>query len=165
MTSITDIRELSKKVLDELTMRGFTLALAESCTGGLATSFLTDFDGASEVLQYGIVAYSTESKEEFLGIPTHVIHNYGTISLECAKIMAESATIYDADIGLATTGVLGETFEQKLKGTVFIAVAIAGQETFARELTLDPKKNRFELKLEIIEQLFNYLLASIEDLY
>ncbi|HUT81257.1 MAG TPA: CinA family protein [Candidatus Bathyarchaeia archaeon] len=165
MTTLAEVTELAEKVLDELTTRNFTLAIAESCTGGLASSLLTDFDGASEVLLYSVVAYSTEAKEEFLGVPTYIIHNYGTISLECAKLMAEGVTIYDADIGIATTGVIGETFEQKLKGTVFIAVSITGQDTFARELTLNPKKSRYELKLEIIEQLFNDLLTVIDDFY
>jgi PncC family amidohydrolase len=157
--------ELAQKVLDDLTTRGLTLAIAESCTGGLASSVLTDFDGSSDVLLYSIVTYTSEAKEEFLGIPSYVLRDFGTISIECAKLMAESVLEYDADIGLATTGVIGESIEDKLKGTAFIAIAVAGQKTFARELVLDPKKSRHELKVEIVIDLFNSLFTAIESVY
>ncbi|MHA1220717.1 MAG: CinA family protein, partial [Candidatus Heimdallarchaeota archaeon] len=123
MTTYDEVISLTEQVLSDLTTRDLKLAIAESCTGGLISSLLTDLEGSSDVLQYSIVAYTQESKEEFLGVPTHVIHNHGTVSLECAKIMAEGVTIYEADIGLATTGVIGESLEGKLKGTVFIAIA------------------------------------------
>ena len=165
MTENQELTELAQKVLDELATRGLTLAIAESCTGGLASSLLTDFDGCSEVLLYSIIAYSTDAKEEFLGVPSYVIRDFGTISLECVKLMSEGVLEYDADIGLATTGVIGESVEDKLKGTAFIAVAVAGQKTFARELVLDPKKSRHELKKEIVKNLFETLLTAIESVF
>ncbi|MBK5113160.1 MAG: CinA family protein [Candidatus Heimdallarchaeota archaeon] len=165
MTENQELLDLAQKVLDDLTTRGLTLAIAESCTGGLASSVLTDFDGSSDVLLYSIVAYTSEAKEEFLGIPSYVLRDFGTISIECAKLMAEGVLEYDADIGLATTGVIGESIEDKLKGTVFIAVAVAGQKTFAKELVLDPKKSRHELKVEIVIDLFNSLFTAIESVY
>ena len=80
-------------------------------------------------------------------------------------MMAEGALEYDADVGLSTTGVIGEAVEGKLKGTVFIGIAINGQSTIARELILDPKKNRHELKKEIAEKLFNELIAFLDSIY
>ena len=122
-------------------------------------------DGCSEILPFSIVSYSTDAKEEFLGIPPYVIRDYGTISIECAKLMAEGLISYEVDFGLATTGVLGESVEDKLKGTAFIAVAVAGQKTYAKELTLDPKKSRVELKQEIVKILFQATLKAIELTY
>jgi nicotinamide-nucleotide amidase len=165
MSESQELTELAQKVLDELSTRRLTLAIAESCTGGFVSSVLTDLDGASDVLLYSIVAYNSEAKEEFLGIPSNILHEFGTISLECAKLMSEGVLQYDADIGLATTGVIGESVEDKLKGTVFIAVAVSGQKTFARELVLDPKKPRHELKIEIVMNLFETLLTAIESVF
>ena len=160
-----ELHNLAKTILDELTTRELTIALAESCTGGLATSILTDLDGSSIILPFALVTYSTDSKEEFLGVPSYVIQNFGTISLECAKVMAEGLLDYEVDIGLATTGVLGEAIEMKLKGTAHIAVAISGQQTIGKDLTLDPKKSRYELKLEIVKNLFEVLLYAIDSLF
>ena len=159
------LKDLATEVLSEFTTRGLTLAIAESCTGGLATSLLTDLDGCSEILPFSIVSYSTDAKEEFLGIPSYIIRDYGTISIECAKLMAEGLIGYEVDFGLATTGVLGESVEDKLKGTAFIAVAVAGQKTYAKELTLDPKKSRVELKQEIVKILFQATLKAVELTY
>ncbi|RLI71149.1 hypothetical protein DRO91_05930 [Candidatus Heimdallarchaeota archaeon] len=160
-----EVNELAGMVLEELQSRGLTISIAESCTGGLASSFITDFDGASEVLQYSVIAYSNDAKEEFLGIPSYVLQNFGAISLECAKLMAEGVAIYGADLGLATTGVIGEAIEGKLKGTVFIAIAVAGRETYARELKLDPNLPREAMKAEIVRQLFIALLKVIEEAF
>ncbi|MHA1156769.1 MAG: CinA family protein, partial [Candidatus Heimdallarchaeota archaeon] len=59
------LQELASEILSEFTTRGMTLAIAESCTGGLATSLLTDLEGCSEILSFSIVTYSTDAKEEF----------------------------------------------------------------------------------------------------
>jgi len=165
LTETQDLLDLAQKVLDELTTQDLSLAIAESCTGGLATSILTDLDGSSDVLLYSIVAYTSEAKEEFLGIPQYVFRDFGTISLACAKVMAEGALLYGADIGLATTGVIGESVEDKLKGTAFVAIAVAGQKTFARELVLDPKKSRHELKVDIVKSLFESLITALDSVY
>ncbi len=165
LTFDDELSELAEQVLHELRTRTLTLAIAESCTGGLVTSLLTDLDDCSDVLLYSIVAYTTDSKEEFLGVPSYIIRDHGTISFEVAKMMAEGVLEYDADVGLSTTGVIGEASEGKLKGTVFIGVAIDGQTTFARELELDPKKSRHELKKEIAQKLFKELIAILESVY
>ena len=159
------LKDLAVEVLDEFTTRGLSLAIAESCTGGLATTILTDLDGSSEILPFSIITYSSDAKEEFLGIPSYIIRDFGTISMDCAKLMAEGLLDYDVAVGLATTGVLGESIEDKLKGTAFIAVAIKGQKTFGKELNLDPKKSRIELKQEIVKLLFDATLQAINLTY
>jgi PncC family amidohydrolase len=160
-----DIHELAKELLKELTNHNLVISFAESCTGGLVTSFLTDLNGSSKVFNTGVIAYNEEAKEEFLGVPGYAIQNFGTISLQCAKLMAEGATEYDADIGVATTGVLGEAIEGKLKGTVFISVAFKGIQSFAKELNLDPTKSRYELKLEIAYHVYKMILETIDEVY
>lgn len=165
MTNYEEVLELANTVLSELTTRGLIISIAESCTGGMVSSFLTDLNDASMVFNTGIVTYSNDSKEEFLGVPGYVFDNFGSISLECAKIMAEGIAKYDADIGAATTGVIGESIENKLRGTAFIAVAVDGQRTFAKELTLNPNLSRYDMKLEITKNLFQGILETIDAVY
>ncbi len=111
-----------------LTERGLTLATMESCTGGLVASLLTDVPGASTVVRGGLVSYATEIKVEW-GVPKSVIEQYGVISVETARAMADAIRQrMGSDIGVGVTGVAGpETQEDKPVGTVHIAVSSAGR--------------------------------------
>jgi nicotinamide-nucleotide amidase len=88
--------------------RGATLALAESCTGGLISKRLTDIAGSSEYFGEGFVTYSNESKERLLGVPKEMLVEHGAVSEPVARAMAEGARrISGADYGLSVTGVAG----------------------------------------------------------
>ncbi len=109
--------------------KGKTIALAESCTGGLITAQLVDVPGISAVLERGVVTYSNRSKTDLLGVPAGLIDRQGAVSRETARAMAvgirERA---GTDIGLAVTGIAGPSggTTEKPVGTVFIAIAGAG---------------------------------------
>lgn len=106
--------------------RGATLAVAESCTGGLIGHRITNVPGASDYFLAGYVTYSNEAKMDVLGVPEHIIKTHGAVSEECARAMAEGALRRaGATYGLATTGIAGPTggTPSKPVGTVFIAVA------------------------------------------
>ncbi|MHA1188206.1 MAG: CinA family protein, partial [Candidatus Heimdallarchaeota archaeon] len=98
-------------------------------------------------------------------IPSYIFTNFGASSMECTKVMAESLLDYEADIGVATTGILGEGKEGKLKGTVYIAIAIKGHDTFVKQMSLNPKAERFELKILIAKELFDVLRFAIKSTY
>ncbi len=128
-----DGRELEAVVGDLLRGRGWHVALAESCTGGLVTSRLTDIPGSSDYVERSVVAYSNRSKIELLGVDEAVIAQHGAVSEPVAVAMATG--IRDrarADVGVAVTGIAGPGggSEQKPIGTVCIAVA--GRETRVR---------------------------------
>lgn len=109
-----------------LTERNETLALAESCTGGLIAHQITNVPGASKVLKGGIVAYSNEAKEKFLGVHAETLRQHGAVSKETAAEMADGARKqFGADYAIAVTGIAGPTggTPDKPNGTVFIAVA------------------------------------------
>lgn len=109
-----------------LTERGLTLAVAESCTGGLITDRLTNVPGSSLFLERGVVVYSNAAKADLLGVPASIIEAHGAVSEETATLMAEGARrLGGTDIGLATTGIAGPTggTETKPVGTVFIAIS------------------------------------------
>ena len=101
-----------------------TVALAESCTGGLVSAALTEIAGSSAVLDRGFVTYSNEAKHEALGVANDIIETFGAVSIACAWAMARGALARsDADIAVAISGVAGPDGGSALKpvGTVVFA--------------------------------------------
>ncbi|MCX6895931.1 MAG: CinA family nicotinamide mononucleotide deamidase-related protein [Verrucomicrobia bacterium] len=121
--------ELEAVVLRLLAERQQTLALAESCTGGLIAHRLTNISGASAVLIAGLVTYANEAKQKFLGVDLETLAARGAVSEAVAREMAEGARHEaGADYALAVTGVAGPAGGTAAKpvGTVFLALAGAG---------------------------------------
>ncbi|MCS7239909.1 MAG: CinA family protein [Candidatus Bipolaricaulota bacterium] len=109
-----------------LRARGLTLAVAESCTGGLLGMRLTEVPGASDYFRGGLIAYSNAVKQELLGVPGEVLAKHGAVSPECARAMAEGARrLFRVDLALAITGIAGPTggTPEKPVGLVYIALA------------------------------------------
>src|SRR5688500_14390899 len=86
-----DIDRLAEQVLREACDRNLKLAAAESCTGGLLASLLTDLPGLSHAFERGFVVYTHEAKHQMLGVPQEVLDNDGAVSERCARAMAEGA--------------------------------------------------------------------------
>ncbi|MDD4237162.1 MAG: nicotinamide-nucleotide amidohydrolase family protein [Desulfotomaculaceae bacterium] len=109
-----------------LRQRGLTIALAESCTGGLIAARLTNTPGSSEYVKGGVVSYTNEIKEKLLGVPPDILEKHGAVSRETASAMAEG--IRDrasSDIGLSVTGIAGpggDTPDKPL-GLVYIGLS------------------------------------------
>ncbi len=102
-----------------------TVAVAESCTGGLLSKLLTDIPGSSKYFLLGVVTYSNKTKETLLRIPGLLISRKGAVSKVVAEKMAESVRkMAKADFGIGITGIAGPTGEIPYKpvGTVFIAI-------------------------------------------
>lgn len=127
----TDNRRLEEVVGAMLRERGLRIATAESCTGGLVASRLTDVPGSSDYVERGAVCYSNRAKTEMLGVPEAMIHEHGAVSEPVAVAMARG--IRDragTDLGVGITGIAGPTGGTPTKpvGTVVVAVAWAGGE-------------------------------------
>jgi nicotinamide-nucleotide amidase len=132
-----DGRALEEIVVELLTKRNETLAVAESCTGGYLASCITNVSGSSAVFLEGNVTYSNEAKIRALGVPGPVIERLGAVSEEVAAAMAEGARARSgASYALSTTGVAGPTggTEEKPVGTVFIGLASATGSTEVQKL-------------------------------
>ncbi|MGD9890479.1 MAG: CinA family protein [Dehalococcoidia bacterium] len=117
------------EVVATLTRLGLTLAVAESCTGGLVGHLLTDVPGSSRVFPGGVVAYDNRSKRALLGVPADLLIAHGAVSAEVASAMADGVRrAFGTDIGVGITGVAGPTggSDEKPVGTVFIACAHRG---------------------------------------
>ncbi len=126
---------LAAVVGEALRMRGYTLALAESCTGGYLAHCITAIPGSSDYFVGGVVAYHTEIKERWLDVPQRVIHREGVVSEAVARAMAENvARQFGADCALATTGIAGPSGGSTTTpvGTVCIAVVTPGQTQSTR---------------------------------
>jgi nicotinamide-nucleotide amidase len=119
-------------IVAELKRRGLTLATAESCTGGLLASRITDVPGASEVFHEGFVTYSNTAKTQILGVPAKFIESHGAVSPEVARAMAEGAQKRaKADFALSLTGIAGPGggSAEKPVGLIYIALAQDDDET------------------------------------
>jgi nicotinamide-nucleotide amidase len=118
-----------------LTERGATLALAESCTGGLLAKRLTDMAGSSAYFMEGLVTYSNDAKERLLGVPHELLMEHGAVSEPVARAMAEGVR-EDAgtDYGLSVTGVAGPDggTEEKPVGLVFVGISDEERTTVER---------------------------------
>lgn len=127
-----DGRTLEQVVGDMLAARGLWIAVAESCTGGLLASRLTDVPGSSRYVDRGVVAYSNRAKTELLGVPEDRIREHGAVSEPVAQAMASGVRERAAvDIGVAITGIAGPNggSPEKPVGTVVIAVDGIGEPT------------------------------------
>jgi len=127
-----EITKKSHQLSKSLRNRNLKVVSAESCTGGLFSTAMTEIPGSSEVFERGYVTYSNESKIELLTVPTFFINDFGAVSRETAIAMAEGALLMSrADISVAITGTAGPDggTDEKPVGTVFIASAYKDHES------------------------------------
>ncbi|MEK7672162.1 MAG: CinA family protein, partial [Bacteroidota bacterium] len=126
----TGEEELEEAIGKILTEKKLTLAIAESCTGGLVASKITDVSGSSNYFERGIVTYSNLSKVELLGVPEELIRRHGAVSKEVAEAMAAGVRrIARTDIGISTTGIAGPTGATPDKPVGLVWVGYSDTET------------------------------------
>ncbi|WP_126172838.1 CinA family protein [Altericroceibacterium xinjiangense] len=126
-----EIYDLACRVVTENAAAGRTIALAESCTGGLVAAAITEVPGSSAVLDRSFVTYSNEAKQQMLGVAEDLIATFGAVSIACVYAMATGALEHsNADIAIAISGIAGPGggTDQKPVGTVVFARAVRGQE-------------------------------------
>lgn len=123
-------QKLARTVLSLCEARGIMLATAESCTGGMIASALTDIAGSSAVVDRGFVTYSNEAKQDMLGVKAETLDRFGAVSAETAREMAEGALAHSrAGIAISVTGIAGPGggSADKPVGLVWFGLAQAGQ--------------------------------------
>ncbi len=143
--------------------RGATLAVAESCTGGLIASRVTDVSGSSEYFERGVVAYSAGAKQHLLGVPPETLATHGLVSLPTAQAMALGIRrLASTTLGLATTGIAGPTggTPDKPVGLVCVGLAWDGGAS-AREFRLlgDREQVKYRGAQMALEMLRRHLLG------
>ncbi len=145
-----NVLEVIEKVHELFRERGLTLSVAESCTGGLISHYLTTLPGAGIFFVAGVVSYSEEAKKSILGVSPETILHYGVVSGETAREMAEKVrSLTKTDCSLSTTGNLGpDVLEGKEQGLIYIAASKEGKTISQKlKLTGERKANKEEASL------------------
>ncbi|WP_243406158.1 CinA family protein [Sphingosinicella sp. YJ22] len=131
-----ELEEATRRLLDKACERDISLATAESCTGGMLASLLTDVPGIAHAFERGFITYTDESKNEMLGVPKELLKEKGAVSKEVAIAMAEGALERSrANMALAVTGFADKGDEP---GLVHFACARPGRKTAHREEHFGP---------------------------
>jgi PncC family amidohydrolase len=146
-----------------LRTRGLTLASAESCTGGLVANRITDIPGSSEYFLGGVVAYANRVKMELLKVPAGLLAQYGAVSEEAVRAMAEGARqLFGAGVAVSVSGVAGPGggSPEKPVGTTWIGLA-ALEGTWARHFLFSG--NRTQNKVSSAEAALQFVLDYLEE--
>jgi nicotinamide-nucleotide amidase len=148
-----------------LAERGMSISLAESCTGGLISERLTNVPGSSRYVMLNVVTYSVDSKAKILGVDKDLLDQYGSVSSECARAMAEGVRkLSGCDIGLSVTGVAGPTggSENKPVGLVYLGLSV-GEQYFAKRLNLGKRLGRNEVRWRTAQEALNMVRLYLID--
>lgn len=129
-----DLVEAAERILRRACEADLSLAAAESCTGGLLASLLTDVQGCSKAFERGFVVYTEHAKTQMLGVPPTLMEEHSAVSEPVARAMAEGALERsEADIALSITGYAGPGGENEEEGLVHLACARHDRPTIHRE--------------------------------
>lgn len=142
--------------------RGLKLATAELCTGGLVAGLLTEIPGSSAVVERGFVVYSNLAKQEMLGVPEATLVQWGAVSAETARAMAEGALAHSAaDLAVAITGIAGPDggTAEKPVGMVHFCAARRGAPVHWVEKQFGPL-SRGAIRLAAVETALEMLEAA-----
>lgn len=142
-----------------------TIATAESCTGGLVSSRLTDISGSSEYVMLNFVTYANEAKNKVLGVSWDILNNYGAVSEQCAQEMANGLNrVTNCDVALCTTGIAGPTggTADKPVGLMFTSVRYNGITT-VKEILLPPDLPRIQMKQKFADEALKLALSILKD--
>lgn len=146
-----------------LTEKNLTISCAESCTGGLLTSRLTDVAGSSAYVQGGIVSYSNEIKNSILKVKAETLKNFGAVSEQTARQMSNNVReLFKTDIGVGITGIAGPGggSAEKPVGTVYISVSNS-DKTFVKRFNFGG--SRIEIKNQSCDAAIKMVMEVIEN--
>jgi nicotinamide-nucleotide amidase len=155
---------LAHTILADARAKNLKIVTAESCTGGLVAGALTDVAGSSDVFERGFVTYSNEAKQDCLGVPKQTLEQFGAVSAETARAMAEGvlARTPAAQLSVAVTGIAGPGGGTATKpvGLVFFAAARTGHDTLVEERRFGDI-GRQAIRAESVEAALNLLYKRL----
>ena len=160
-----NIEELVKQLAAKLMEKGWMLATAESCTGGMIAAACTDLAGSSQWFDRGFVTYSNEAKTEMLGVPAELIEKHGAVSEEVVRAMAEGAIRHSrAQVSIAVTGIAGPGggTAEKPVGTVWVGWCVGGT-TLTEFLNL--KGNRTAIRQVTVSASLSKISSQLKNQY
>jgi nicotinamide-nucleotide amidase len=146
-----------------LSARQFCLSVAESCTGGLLSSRLTDIAGSSAYTRMNIVTYANAEKTRLLGVPEEMLQQYGAVSPQVAAAMAQGILkVSGSDLGLSITGIAGPDggSEEKPVGLAYIGLA-QNQSVWVKEVRVNSRYKRQDIKHWFTQYALSYLIQLL----
>ena len=157
------MKKLSQKIVRLLVKKRLKISFAESCTGGLLSSTITQISGSSKVFTIGLVAYSNQSKINTLKVPKNTIRKYGAVSYEtCLSMVKNLNKISKTNISVSVTGIAGPRGGSKKKpvGLVFIGIK-KGNKTLVRKYLFKNKK-RSSIQRTAASKSLNLILSFLK---
>ena len=157
------MKNLSKKVVSVLKKKKLKISFAESCTGGLLSSTITQISGSSKIFALGLVTYSNQSKISILKVPKSIIRKNGAVSYEaCLSMVKNLSRISKTNISVSITGIAGPNGATKKKpvGLVFIGIK-KGNKTLVRKYLFKNKK-RTSIQRAAVSKSLNLILSFIK---
>jgi PncC family amidohydrolase len=153
--------DLAQEIGDRLRSRGLTLAVAESCTGGLLGDYITDVPGSSDYFLGGVLAYSNPVKQALLAVRAETLETHGAVSPQCAAEMAQGVRrLLGSDVALSVTGIAGPGGGTAAKplGLTYIHLSALGCERGLRAVWPgDRRANKVDSALAALRLLLDYL--------
>ena len=150
------------KILQYLIENKITISTAESCTAGMIAARIGDMSGVSDIFSEGFVTYSNEAKEKNLGVPKEIFKNFGAVSEECARAMAEGVCKKTgALLGLSATGIAGPTggTPDKPVGLVYMGVCLDGVTTVEKCVFSGDRKS---VRTQTVETIFSHVKKRLQ---
>ena len=157
------MKKLSQKIVRLLTKKRLKISFAESCTGGLLSSTITQISGSSKVFTIGLVTYSNQSKINTLKVPKNTIRKYGAVSYEaCLSMVKNLNKISKTNISVSVTGIAGPKGGSKKKpvGLVFIGIK-KGNKTLVKKYLFKNKK-RSAIQRAAVSKSLNLILSFLK---
>ena len=154
---------LSKKIVKILIKKKLTISLAESCTGGMVSSAITDISGSSSVFALGLIVYSNKSKTKLLKIPKKIIKKYGAVSKEiCLNMVKNINKISKTNISLSVTGIAGPGGGTKKKPVGLVYVGIKKGNKIKVKKYLFKNKGRAYIRKKIVNTSLKLILRTFK---
>ena len=155
------MKKISVNLVKSLKKKKLTLAIAESCTGGLLSSSITGVSGSSKVFKFGLVTYSNQSKNKILKVPNNIIKKYGAVSIQCCLSMVNNLSkIAKSNISISITGIAGPGggTDNKPVGLVYVGYSDSkAVDTYQFNFN----SNRYTNKIRTSQSVFNQILKNI----
>ena len=154
---------INKKIVKKLIKKKIKISIAESCTGGLLSSYITSVSGSSKVFSLGLVNYSNMSKIKVLRVPKKIIKKYGAVSKESCRVMTKNISkIGKTSMSVAVTGIAGPTGGTKKKPVGLVYIGIKKGAKININKYLFKNKGRSNIQKAAVNKCLNLILGILK---
>ena len=157
------MKSIVKKIIIKLKKKRLTLSVAESCTGGLLSSYLTSISGSSKVYKLGLVVYSNKSKNKLLKVSKNNLLKYGAVSEQtCISMVKNLSKLASTDIAVSITGIAGPSGGTSTKPVGLIFIGIKTKKKILCRKFIIRNKGRIFIQKEAVKKTFKLISALIK---